>query len=84
MPEQLVGTITHYFGKIGVGVVAINNGELKVGDRIHLKGHTTDFEQTVDSLQVEKQTVDKIGVGESAGLKVAQPVKEHDAVYLVT
>ena len=82
--EKLIGKITHYFGKISVGVVELTGGELKVGDKIHIKGSSTDLEQIVDSLQIDKQSVDKIGVGESAGLKVDGPVKENDEVYLVT
>lgn len=85
MPEEkLIGKITHYFGKISVGVIELTEGKLKVGDKIHIKGGGTDLEQTVDSLQIDKQPVDKIGVGESAGLKVDGPVKENAQVYLVT
>lgn len=84
MPEKLIGQITHYFGNIGVGVIELKEGELKAGDTIHIKGNSTDFEQTIDSLQVDKKPVDKIGIGESAGLKVAEKVKENDEVYLVT
>jgi len=51
MEEKLIGKVTHYYGKIGVGIVELS-GNLKVGDKIHLKGHSTDFEQEVDSIQV--------------------------------
>ena len=84
MPEKLVGKITHYFGNLGVGVVELTDGELKVGDKIHIKGNQTDFEQEVTSLQVDKNSVAVIKVGESAGLKVGEKVRENDEVYLVT
>jgi len=84
MPEKLIGHITHYFGNIGVGVIELSEGELKVGDKIHIKGEKNDFEQTVDSLQIDKKSVEKIGVGESAGIKVTENVKEKDTVSLIT
>lgn len=83
MPEKLIGKITHYFSKIGVGVIELKTGELKVGDTIHIKGETTDLTQSVDSLQVDKKPVEKIGTGESAGLKVTNHVRENDEVFLV-
>jgi translation initiation factor IF-2 len=54
-----------------------------VGDRIRIKGHTTDFEQTVDSIQVEHATVQKVGIGDEVGIKVKERVHEHDTVYVV-
>jgi len=84
MPEKLIGKITHYFGNLEVGVVELSDGELKVGDKIHIKGNQTDFEQEVTSLQVEKNSVDVIKVGESAGIKVNDRTRENDEVYLVT
>lgn len=82
--EEEIGKITHYFSKINVGVIEITKGELCVGDTIHIKGHTTDFYQKVQSLQVEHSPVDVIHVGESAGLKVESPVRENDLVLKVT
>jgi len=83
MPEKLIGKITHYFSHLGVSVVELKEGELKVGDTVHIKGHTTDLMQKVDSLQIEKNPVEKIGPGESAGLKVTDHVRDNDEVYLV-
>lgn len=83
MPEKFIGKIKHYFSAIGVGVIELSKGELKVGDTIHVKGHSTDFTQQVESLQIDKKSVDKIGVGESAGLKVSEHVRDNDDVYLV-
>jgi len=82
--EELIGKITHYFGKIEVGIVEITKGSLSVGDTIHIKGSTTDFEQSVDSMQVEHEQVDKAKKGDVIGLKVKDKVKEEDEVYKVT
>jgi len=82
--EEEIGKITHHFSKINVGVIEITKGELRVGDTIHIKGHTTDFYQKVQSLQVEHSSIDSIGVGESAGLKVESSVRENDLVLKVT
>ncbi len=75
-----VGRITHFFPKISVAIVELT-APLKVGDRIAIKGPNTDFDQTVDSMQIEHKTVQEAKVGESIGLKVAQRVREADMVY---
>lgn len=84
MPETKVGVITHYFGKIGVAVVKATDGAIAIGDKIHIKGHTTDHTQVVDSLQIEHQPVQRIDVGQEAGMKVSARVHEHDEVFKVT
>jgi len=81
--EKLIGTITHYFGKIGVAVLELTNDELNVGETIHIKGKTTDFTQTVNSMQIEHNTIEKVKKGDDVGLKVDQPVHEKDEVYKV-
>jgi len=81
--EKLIGKITHYFTNIGVAVVEISTGTLKVGDKIHIKGSTSDFEQTIDSMQVEHENVEKAKKGEAIGLKVEQQAREGDEVYKV-
>ena len=81
--EEKIGRITHHFSKINVGVIEITKGELRVGETIHIKGHTTDFYQKIQSLQVEYNPVDSIAEGESAGLKVESPVRENDLVLKV-
>lgn len=83
MPEELVGKVTDYFAKIGVIAVELS-GTLKAGDRIHVKGHTTDFEQTVDSVQIEHQNVPEAGPGSSVGIKVKEHCRHNDQVYRVT
>ena len=67
-----------------MAALKITDGELKVGDTIHIKGHTSDFTQTVDSMQVEHESVEVARTGDEIGLKTAEYVREHDAVYKVT
>lgn len=81
--ESEIGKITHYYGKIGVGVVSLS-GEIKVGDTIHLVGRRTDFTQKVTSLQVEHEDISSAQAGQEIGLKVDQPVRESDLVYKVS
>lgn len=75
-----VGRITHFFTKISVAVVELK-APLAVGDRIVIKGPLTDFEQVVDSMQIEHKNVTRAEAGQSIGLKVAQRVREKDIVY---
>ncbi len=81
--EEEIGKITHFFSKIDVGVIEVTKGELHVGDTIHIKGHTTDFYQKIQSLQVEHLPVETVQTGEAAGLKVENAVREHDLVFRV-
>lgn len=83
MEEKLIGKITHYFTNIGVGVIEITEGDLKVGDKIHIKGATSDFEQTVDSMQIEHENIEKAKKGDAIGLKVGQQVREGDQVFKI-
>jgi translation elongation factor EF-1alpha len=77
-----IGTVTHYFTKIGVAIVELSN-TLSVGDQILIKGMTTDLEQTVDSMQIEHANVENAEPGQSIGLKVKDRVREGDTVYKV-
>ena len=83
MNEQLIGEISHYWGNIDVAGIEITDGELRVGDEIHIKGTTTDFTQKVDSMQIEMKNIEKAQKGDSIGLKVAEKVRENDKVYKV-
>lgn len=83
MAEQKIGVVTHYFGKIGVAAIELSEGELHVGDTIHVKGHTSDFTQTVDSMQIEHDSVQSAGVGQAVGIRVAEHAREHDEVFKV-
>lgn len=81
--EEAIGTVTHYYSHLNVAVVQINKGTLKVGDTIHLKGNTTDFAQTVESMEYEHMHIDQAGAGQSVGIRVKDHVRGHDIVYLV-
>ena len=76
-----IGKITHFFDKIGVAVVELAGG-LKAGDKIRVKGQTTDFKQSVKSMQVEHEKVERAKKGQAIGLKVKDKVRVNDKVYL--
>ncbi len=82
--EEEIGKITHYFSKINVGILELSKGTLQVGDTIHIKGHTSDFYQKIESMQLEHDPVDKVKADEQVGMKVENPVRENDAVFKVT
>jgi hypothetical protein len=75
-----IGNIAHFFPKISVAVLDLTL-PLTVGDRILIKGPNTDFEQTVESMQIDRAPIQRGEGGQSIGLKVAQPVREKDVVY---
>lgn len=81
--ESEVGKVKHYYSKLGVGIFELS-GNLQVGDAIHVKGLTTDFQQTVGSLQVEYKEVKEAKKGEMVGVKVDQKVREGDQVLKVS
>jgi len=83
MPEKkLVGRISHFFPKISVAVVELED-DLKVGDKISIEGPTTNFEQTVESMQIEHKDIKEAKKGDSIGLKVIDRVREKDLVYKI-
>ncbi len=84
MPEQKVGEVMKFFPKPSVAAIRVTEGSLKVGDRIKFKGHTTDFEDVIQSMQIENKVVEEAGVGAQIGIKVKDRVRENDAVYKVT
>jgi hypothetical protein len=75
-----IGHIIHFFPKINVAVIELSL-PLSVGDRILVKGPSTDFEQTVESIQIERKPIQRAEGGQSVGLKLVQSVKEKDVVY---
>lgn len=82
MEEQEIGKISHYFGKISVGIIELT-GPLKVGDTIHVKGAHDDFTQKIESMQIEHQNVSEGKAGDSIGIRVNGIVHENDIVYKV-
>lgn len=83
MEEKKIGVITHYFGHVGVGIIKIEAEGLKVGDTLHFKGHSSDFQQTVESMQLEHKDIQEGQVGDQVGVKVNEHVREHDEVFKV-
>lgn len=83
MQEKEIGKITHYYGHLSVGIVQLTD-TLKIGESIHIKGHSSDFTQSIDSLQIEHATVSEAKLGDSVGIKVAEKVHPGDKVFKVT
>ncbi len=81
--EKLIGRITHYFSHLSVCAIELTDGELKVGDTIHISGKNTDFIQTVDSMQIEHQDINQAERGKVVGVKVKEKVRKHDQVFWV-
>ena len=81
MAEVEIGKVTHYFSKIGVMAFTVAQDKLCVGDTIHVKGHTSDFTQKIDSMQVDNQPVPEAAAGKTIGLRVKEHAREHDLVY---
>jgi putative protease len=80
--EVEVGKVTHYYNHIGVAVLSLTDS-LKLGDRIHIRGHATDFSQRVTSMEVEHHSILWVKPGDNVAVRVVQPVHEHDVVYRV-
>ncbi|PIU13887.1 MAG: translation elongation factor-like protein [Hadesarchaea archaeon CG08_land_8_20_14_0_20_51_8] len=83
MEKKPIGKIAHYFTKISVAVIDLSD-ELKVGDRISIEGATSNFEQTINSMQIEHEDVRSATAGQSVGLKVDQRVRQGDLVFKIS
>ena len=83
MEEKRIGTIIDYFAKIGVLAFRVEEDGLKVGDTIHVKGHTTDLTQEVTSMQIDREAIEEAKVGDDVGIKAKDRVRKGDAVYKV-
>jgi translation elongation factor EF-1alpha len=77
---QEVGRVSHFFTKINVAIIEVKE-TISVGDRIFIKGPTTDIEQTIDSMEIEHAKVQKAEAGQSIGMKVNDRVRENDIIY---
>ncbi|MBD3158423.1 MAG: translation elongation factor-like protein [Candidatus Lokiarchaeota archaeon] len=82
MMERKIGEVTHYFTNIDVAAIELED-ELNVGDTIRIKGHTTDFEQKIDSMEVDRDPIETGKPGQEIAIKVKNRVREHDEVFLV-
>ncbi len=81
--DKAIGKVVHYYDKLGVAIIDLSSGGLKVGDELKFKRGDEEFSQKVESLQVDHQTVDSVKKGDSFGVKVDQPTKVGTEVFLV-
>ena len=81
--EERVGIVDGYYAKIGVAAIRLTDGALQVGDQIRIHGHTTDFTQTVDSIQLEHKPIQRAERGSEVALKVRERVRLHDHILKV-
>lgn len=82
MEEKEIGKVSSYFSHVGVAAIKLS-GKLKVGDKVHIKGHTSDFEVKIGSIQIERKEVKEAKKGDHIGIKVPDKVRPNDAVFLV-
>lgn len=82
MGDVKIGKITHYYDKIGVALVEVI-APIKIGDTIKISGHDKEFTQEISSMQIEHEQMEQADKGQVIGLKVDQPVKENDEIFLV-
>ena len=83
MAEKQIGKVSHWFGNISVAGFELTD-KLAVGDRIHILGHTTDFEQDVTSMQIDRKEVTEVGPGDDVGIKLESRARVGDTVFKVT
>ena len=83
MPEEVIGKVSDFFAQPVVAGIELT-APLKLGDKIHIKGHTTDIELTVDSMQINNVDVNQAKAGDSVGIKVSERVRRGDIIYKVT
>lgn len=83
MPEIKIGKVEDFFGKVGVIAFHVEGEEIAVGDTIHVKGHTTDFQEVVESIQIDKQPVERAGPGSNIGIKSKEKARKGDIIYKV-
>ena len=81
MKEKEIGYVSKYFGQISVAAIEITAEELNIGDTIHIKGHTTDLNMEVNSIQIEHETMETAKKGDSIGIKVTEKARRKDKVY---
>ena len=82
MEERSIGKVTHYYSHLNVATLELTE-PLRVGDEIHIKGHTSDFRQRVESMQVEHETVTEAAPGAKVAIQVVDHAREHDLIFRV-
>ena len=83
MPEVVIGKVTDFFARPVVAGIELT-ANVEMGDKIHIKGHTTDLELTIDSMQINNANVNQAKAGDNIGIKVSERVRRVDTVYKVT
>ena len=78
-----IGIVTHYFSHVEAAVIKLTKSSLSLGDTIVIKGHTTEFKEKIDSMQLDHAPIANASIGQEVGLKVKSRVREHDVVYKV-
>lgn len=84
MAEEEIGTVVKFFSKPSVAAVEVSNGSIKIGDTLHFKGHTTDFNDVIKSMEIDNNSVPEAHSGDMIGIKVSERVREKDTVYKVS
>jgi hypothetical protein len=79
--EVKIGHITHYFSRIQVAAIELTDGELSVGETIHIKGHTSDFNEKIGAMQIDRVDVPKATKGQSIGIRVSEHARVGDEVF---
>ena len=82
MGEKEIGEVSTYFSHIGVAAIKLS-GKLKIGDKVHIIGHTTDFKQKIESMQIENKKVTQAKKGDHIGIKIKEKVRPNDKVFLI-
>lgn len=83
MEEEKVGRVQKFFAKPSVAAIEVTAGVLRIGDKLHFKGHTSDFEDTITSMQIEREPIEEAKPGDLIGIQVKERVRENDTVYKI-
>ena len=83
MVEEKIGIVEHFFTNVGVAAIKITDGELKIGDTIHVVGMHTDIKQKIESMQINRVPVTSVKAGDDVGIKLTERAREHDVVYKI-
>ena len=79
-----IGKVISFFAVPSAAIIEVKQGSLKIGDTVWIRGHTTDLKQTIDSMQIEHESIQEAKVGQQVGIKVSSRVRRHDLVYKIS